>query len=150
MSRYFLGLESGTQSAKACVWDLRGRCVARAARSLSVRTPAEGWAEQDPREWWDAARGALAGAASQVDASEIAAIGVAFQLETFALLDDDGEAVRPAILWLDIRASEEVTEAARLVGADAFDQRTGKQLDVFPGDRRRRPSIARARCADSR
>ncbi len=127
---YFLALDSGTQSAKACIWDLRGMCVARAARPLSVHTPSEGWAEQDPREWWDSARGALADAVSQVDAPAVAAIGVAFQRETFALLDDDGAAVRPGILWLDIRASEEVTEAARLVGADAFHQRTGKPLDV--------------------
>lgn len=127
---YFLGLDSGTQSAKAGIWDLQGRCMARAARPLSVDTPADGWAEQDPREWWDSARGALAEAAAQVDASAIAGIGVAFQRETFALLGDDGRAVRPGILWLDIRASAEVEEAARRVGAAAYHQRTGKPLDV--------------------
>jgi xylulokinase len=125
-----LGLDSGTQSAKACIWDLQGTCVARAMRPLSVQNPRDGWAEQDPGEWWEAARGAVAEVVSQVDPGQIAGLGVAFQRETFALLDDTEAAVRPGILWLDIRASEEVSAAARHVAPDAYHRRTGKPLDV--------------------
>jgi len=127
---FVLGLDSGTQSAKACVWDLHGHCHARASRPLTVSTPQEGWAEQDPAEWWQSARAAIAEAASEVDPSRIAAMGVAFQRETFTLLDDSGSALRPGILWLDIRAGAEVEEASRRLGADAFHRRTGKPLDV--------------------
>ncbi len=126
----FLGLDCGTQSAKAGIWDGHGTCLARAARPLSVQTPAEGWAEQDPREWWESARGAIAEAVARVGAARVAAMGVSFQRETFALLDGRGADVRPAILWLDIRAAAEVEEAARRIGADAYHRRTGKPLDV--------------------
>lgn len=126
----FLGLDSGTQSAKAGIWDAHGTRLAQASRSLSVQTPAEGWAEQDPEQWWESAREAIAEAVSRVDASRIAAMGVSFQRESFALLDADGRAVRPAVLWLDIRSSAEVEEAARRLGARAYHERTGKPLDV--------------------
>jgi len=129
-SPLFLGLDSGTQSAKAGIWDERGACLARASRPLSVRTPHEGWAEQDPAEWWSSAAGAIAEAVSQVDASRVAAMAVSFQRESFALVGDDGSAVRPALLWLDIRAAAEVEEAARRVGAVEYQRRTGKPLDV--------------------
>jgi len=126
----FLGLDSGTQSAKAGIWDARGDCVARASRPLTVHTPREGWAEQDPAHWWSTAAGAISEAVSQVDAARVAALGVSFQRETFTLLDDEGKAVRPAVLWLDIRAAAEVGEAARRVGAAQYPRRTGKPLDV--------------------
>ena len=127
---FVLGLDSGTQSAKACVWDLQGHCHARASRPLAVSTPREGWAEQDSAAWWESARGAIAEAVSRVDASRVAAVGVAFQRETFTLLDDSGAPVRPGMLWLDIRAAAEVAEALRHTDADAFHRRTGKPLDV--------------------
>ena len=129
-SPLFLGLDSGTQSAKAGIWDERGVCLARASRPLSVRTPHEGWAEQDPGEWWSTAAGAISEAVSGVDAARVAAMSISFQRETFALLGDDGRAVRPAVLWLDIRAAAEVGEAARRVGADEYARLTGKPLDV--------------------
>jgi xylulokinase len=125
-----LGLDAGTQSAKACIWDFEGRCQARAARPLGVSTPREGWAEQDPAEWWESACGAIAEAVAQVDARRICAVGFAFQRETFALLDASGAATRPGILWLDIRAGNEAGEAARTLGAAAVHTRTGKPIDV--------------------
>jgi len=129
-SALFLGLDSGTQSAKAGIWDLRGTCLARASCALAVRTPHEGWAEQDPEAWWDSARAAIREAASQVDARRVAAVGVSFQRETFALLDDENRAVRPGILWLDIRAAAETAEAADRLDPGAYHRRTGKPLDV--------------------
>ena len=127
---YIVGLDSGTQSAKACVWDLAGRPVSRAKRPLAVRNPREGWAEQDPEEWWESARGVLSEAVSGLDPSRIRALGVAFQRETFTLFDKAGRPLRPGILWLDIRAREEVREIAASLGARAFHEATGKPLDV--------------------
>jgi len=126
----FLGLDSGTQSAKVGIWDETGTCVSRASRPLSVQTPGEGWAEQDPAEWWSSAAGAVSEAVSRVEVSRVAAVGVSFQRETFALHDDEGRAVRPSLLWLDIRAGAEVQEAVRRVGAEAYHRRTGKPLDA--------------------
>ena len=112
-----IGLDCGTQSAKACVWSLDGTPVARAEAGLHVAHPREGWAEQDPGEWWASARQALRAAARGIDAARLAGLGVAFQRETFTLEDRSGRPLRPGILWLDIRAHAQVRELERSVGA---------------------------------
>ncbi len=127
---YILGLDCGTQSAKACIWDREGRCVARASAPLSVSAPHPGWAEQDPAEWWGSARAAIAQAASSIDATRLVALGIAFQRETFTLADARGAPLRPGILWLDIRADGETAEISGTFGADAIHRLTGKPLDV--------------------
>lgn len=123
-----LGLDCGTQSTKAGVWTLDGEPVARGSSALEVSSPRAGWAEQDPRSWWSTACEAIRKACAGLDRRRIAAMGVAWQRESFALAGPDGEPVRPAILWLDIRSREQV--AARAAEAERILAETGKPLDV--------------------
>jgi xylulokinase len=123
-----LGLDCGTQSVKAGIWTLQGEPVCRGASPLSVSSPRPGWAEQDPRRWWTSACEAIQRACAGADPSRIAAVGVAWQRESFVLTGTDGEPLRPAILWLDIRAHQEV--ASRAAEGDLLHAETGKPLDV--------------------
>jgi xylulokinase len=123
-----LGLDCGTQSAKAGIWTLDGEPVSRGSSPLEVLSPHPGWAEQDPRRWWTSACEAIRKACAGTDSSRIVALGVAWQRESFALLGPDGEPLRPGILWLDIRAHAEV--AARAGEAEILHAETGKPLDV--------------------
>jgi len=127
---YLMGIDSGTQSATACVWTASGRRVASGSAALTVRTPRPGWAEQDPRQWWASACRAVRQALEDVPAERIAAVGLAYQRETFSLVDGRGRFVRPGILWLDVRADEEVRKVARDLGRRRYHRRTGKPLDV--------------------
>jgi len=127
---YLMGIDSGTQSTTVCVWTAGGRRVARGTAPLTVRTPHDGWAEQDPRQWWSSTRTAVRAALEHVSPERIAAVGVAYQRETFTLVDGRGRFVRPGILWLDVRASREVEQVARDLGREAYHRRTGKPLDV--------------------
>jgi xylulokinase len=123
-----LGLDCGTQSAKACIWTLGGDPVSRGSSPLEVSSPRAGWAEQDPRRWWTAAREAIRNACAGTDPSRVAALGVAWQRESFTLEGASGEPLRPGIIWLDIRAHEEV--ASRAAEAHLLHAETGKPLDV--------------------
>jgi len=125
-----IGLDCGTQSAKACAWDLDGRPIRSARSPLTVSSPREGWAEQPPDLWWRSACSALRAVAAGLDRSRVAALGLAFQRESFALLDASGTPCRPAILWLDMRASSEVDPLESLLGAGACHRATGKPLDA--------------------
>ena len=127
---YLLGIDSSTQSTKACVWSPSGRLIAKAASNIRVESPRTGWAEQDPNRWWSSTRSAIRKVLRQVGSERIAAIGLAYQRETFALLGRAGEALRPAILWLDVRAEAEVKEVEKLVGREGYHNTTGKPLDV--------------------
>ena len=59
----FLGIDVGTGGTRALLVDREGRVVASAASEHApVRSEQIGWAEQQPEDWWRAAREAIAGA----------------------------------------------------------------------------------------
>ena len=70
-------------------------------------------------------------AASAVDPSSIAAVGLTGQMHGLVLLDEKGEALRPAILWNDQRAAAECDEMRRRLGLEELVRITGN--DAFPG-----------------
>lgn len=111
---YLIGIDLGTESARAGVFDLDGRCVAAEAKPYGLEHPHPGWAEQDPDEWWAALVGAVTGAmsASGVGGDAIAGVSVDATTCTVAALDDSGRHLRPAIMWMDVRASDQ----ARRIG----------------------------------
>lgn len=123
-----IGMDCSTTGVKCIVWDATGRAVSsgRAALALDQRGPEHG--EQWPDWWWQASVAAIARAMVDVDADRIAGIAIAHQRETFVCLDEDGDAVRPAMLWLDLRASREVDE----LGSERVHRVTGKPPNPTP------------------
>lgn len=111
-----LGFDLGTSSLKVLALDDRGRVLAEAAAAYPVRTPAPGWAEQDPEAWWRAAVTAGRAVTAELgDGAEVVAIGLSGQMHTFVLVDDLGGPVRPAITWLDTRAAGSLPEVRRTI-----------------------------------
>lgn len=108
----FLGIDLGTSSVKAVVLDRGHQVVAGGTVPLAVDQPQALWREQDPQAWWracdDAVRQALAGlAAAGRNPADVACIGLTGQMHGATLLDAQGQALRPAILWNDGRSAEE-------------------------------------------
>ena len=87
MTRYILALDQGTTSSRAIVFGHDGRIVSMSQQELPQIIPAPGQVQHDPQAIWstqyDVARQALAGA--RLEASQIAAIGIANQRETTIL-----------------------------------------------------------------
>src|SRR5437763_12396346 len=102
-----LGIDLGTSSVKALLLQPDGRVVAEAAAAYSVRSPREGWAETDPADWWEAVGGAVHRAAGG-RGQAVTAMGLSGQMHGLVLCDGDGAPLRPAILWADRRAVEEL------------------------------------------
>ena len=103
-----IGIDCSTTAAKAVVWDAQGRAVAEGRVPIARTSPHPGWGEQDPIDWWRAVVTAVEAAARQVDAKRVASLCVTHQRETFVCLDAEGAAIRPALLWLDTRATDEI------------------------------------------
>ncbi len=123
-----LGIDIGTQSLKAAVLDDDLKLLATADRGYRPTYPRPGWAEQSSQLWLDALRpvigAALEGAGLAAD--DIAAISICGQLDGCVPVDSRGTALAPAIIWMDRRATEEVTAIdAALVG-----QRCGLVMDA--------------------
>jgi xylulokinase len=117
-----LGLDCSTTAAKAVVWSLDGSSVAVGRSAYNHSSPQPGWGEQDPVDWWNATVAAIGFACRQIDPSRLGAITITHQRETFVCLDKDGHALRPAMLWLDTRATDQVNH----LGSDLIHEVTGK------------------------
>ena len=112
-----LGIDIGTTGVRAAIFADDGRMVADASASCQHDSPRPGWAEVDPEAWWRAVArvlGELTRGGSKLDA--VTCIAVVGQAPTVVLVDAAGDAVRPAILWLDTRADGE----ARELGTEAY------------------------------
>jgi xylulokinase len=107
---WFLGMDVGTGGTRAVLVDADGKLISGASSEHApFRTPHPGWAEQDPEDWWRAAREAIHGALA--DAPEpmqpIAAIGLTGQMHGAVMLDENGKVLRPSLIWCDTRTQPE-------------------------------------------
>jgi ribulokinase len=116
--QYTIGIDFGTEGCRVGLFDLQGRQIGVAAESYPTSYPHPGWAEQDPRDWWlalgKAARTVLA--QTHVRAQDV--FGVSADATTMTVVASDGQGVplRPAIMWMDVRAS---TQAERALSTDS-------------------------------
>ncbi|MGS4947288.1 FGGY-family carbohydrate kinase [Meridianimarinicoccus sp. RP-17] len=106
---YVLTADGGTESLRARVYDLNGTCLGSHAVPYRTEFAAGARAEQDPADWWanfvTASRAAIAAAA--VDPGAIEAIAYATTSCSVVALDRNGDALRPALIWMDVRANAE-------------------------------------------
>ncbi|HLB77685.1 MAG TPA: xylulokinase, partial [Candidatus Dormibacteraeota bacterium] len=108
-----LGIDLGTSSIKAAVMAEDGSVEEIASASYPMKSPARGWAETDPADWWLATRQAVTSLAAS-HRQKVVAIGLSGQMHGVVLTDPDGEALRPAILWADGRADGELSRYREL------------------------------------
>lgn len=111
------GVDTSTQSCKVVVRDLATGALVRHG---SARHP-DG-TEVDPAHWEAALHQAIANAGGLDDVSAIAIGG---QQHGAVCLDDDGEVVRPALLWNDTRSASQADALVAELGADAWVSATG-------------------------
>lgn len=103
----YLGLDLGTSSVKAALFDADQRLIAQASQPLQVSRPHPGWSEQDPEAWWRATEAAVDTVAAQASLAGLRGIGLSGQMHGAVLLDAEDRVMRPAILWNDGRAGAE-------------------------------------------
>jgi FGGY-family pentulose kinase len=108
----FLGLDLGTQSVRAALYDADGTCRGYATAPLETTHPKPGWAEQDADEWWRAACRAVPGAlaAAKAPPDDVAGVGLDGTACTVIACALDGTLLRRALLWMDQRSFREAAE----------------------------------------
>jgi xylulokinase len=117
---YFLGYDLGSSSVKACLFDGdTGRAVARSSypdEEMPIAAPRPGWAEQDPRSWWDAV--VRATERLPLASRNVGGIGISYQMHGLVLVEASGRVLRPSIIWCDSRAVDIGNEAFRALGEE--------------------------------
>jgi len=125
--RYILAADVGTSSTKTTLWRDDGKLMASASAGYSLQRPDPLSAEIDADIWWDAvcttARQVVTKAG--IHPSEIAGIGVDGVSWTLIPVNQNGDPLAPAMIWLDRRAQDEtrwlnaLPQAADLIRLDA-------------------------------
>ncbi|NCT93725.1 MAG: carbohydrate kinase [Chitinophagaceae bacterium] len=118
-----MGIDLGTSSVKVSVLDTRQAKVLASVQypetERTVQSLQPGWAEQDPETWWQDVQAAILAAhgTRTYRASDIAAIGITYQMHGLVMTDMNGAVIRPAIIWCDSRAVAIGAKAAEAMGA---------------------------------
>ena len=109
---YVIGIDGGTESLRAFVFDLAGQPKGTGCARYATRFPSAGQAEQNPEDWWQALGTAVQGAMASagVSAGEILALGVDATSCSVVVLDETMRPLRPALIWMDVRAGEEAAD----------------------------------------
>ncbi|HEX8160237.1 MAG TPA: FGGY family carbohydrate kinase [Solirubrobacteraceae bacterium] len=106
MTAVFVGLDLGTQSVRAVAVSAAGEVLGRGSHPLTSRRDGVRH-EQDPEAWWTALAAASREALSEISPQSVAGVATCGTSGTIVLLADDGQALGPALMYDDARASEQ-------------------------------------------
>jgi glycerol kinase len=116
------------------VFDRTGGVVTAAQREHEQIYPQPGWVEHDPEEIWRRSVEVIDDALAKkgLRATALAAVGITNQRETTIVWDRrNGKPVTNAIVWQDVRVSNDVAEFSKSGGADRFRLKTGLPLSPY-------------------
>ncbi|MDC7289378.1 xylulokinase [Blautia schinkii] len=127
---YLLGIDIGTSACKVAVFNREGRVVAAASGDYPVYYPKEGWAEQDPEEWWSAVCQAIREALEKggINPEQIAGVGIDGQSWSAIAIDKEGRVLTNTPIWMDTRAQDICDRLNENVGADVIFGTAGNSL----------------------
>ena len=134
MAKYVMALDQGTTSSRCIIFNERGLIVSVAQREFKQIYPKGGWVEHDPMEIWatqfSVATEAMAKA--NIEATEIASIGITNQRETTIVWDKrTGIPVYNAIVWQCRRTAGTCDELREKGLAEIIRDKTGLILDAY-------------------
>lgn len=118
--KYLIGIDVGTTGVKTLLINERGELVTSSNAEYPLSTPKPKWAEQDPEDWFQATIKTIREVVtnSKIDPRDISGVGLSGQMHGLVLIDKDHKVLRPAILWCDVRTTEQCHYINEKVGRD--------------------------------
>lgn len=121
-----LALDYGTTALKAVLYDDALKPMCKAQREWIYEYPLPGHIEMAAETYWTETVEAINEIFDSVGGREdIEAVSVTGQSETLICLDEAGNAIGNAIVWLDTRAQKECDLYSKAVIPEVFYERTG-------------------------
>jgi len=121
---YLLGCDIGSSSVKASIVDGETGLTVGSdfypKEEAIIKAEKPGWAEQNPEDWWNYLKNAIAGAVKDagINGEEVKAIGISYQMHGLVLVDKKLNVLRPSIIWCDSRAVSYGERAFKAIGED--------------------------------
>ena len=127
----FIGIDLGTSSIKMILIDQNQKILATANSTLTVQSPKDGFSEQNPQEWINSTMECLEALKFKrpKEFSQTISIGISGHMHGATLIDEDGNVIRPCILWNDTRSHKECEEFEK----QNFDVRSISGNITMPG-----------------
>ncbi len=133
---YLLGYDVGSSFVKIALLEAETGNLAASAtypdKEMGILASHPGWAEENLEIWWENAKTctALLKLKTSFNVSEIAAIGLSYQMHGLVVIDKNKRMLRPSIIWCDSRAAHIGAKAFREIGKE----KCMKHLLNFPGN----------------
>ena len=147
MAEYLLAHDLGTSGDKATLFTVSGQTVKSAVCSYPTNYFNQGWAEQNPEDWWHAVCQTTSELLEGIDPGEILSMSFSAQMQCCLPVDKQGTPLHPAIIWADQRAAQETAEIVERVGFDRIYEITGHRpnpsytLEKLMWLRRHKPEV---------
>lgn len=113
-----IGVDVGTSATKVVAFDTCGNLLAEYSEEYPLYQPHNGWAEQDPEDWANAAVKCLREVIKALPGKTVAGIGVSGQMHGLVMLGEDMKPLRRSIIWCDQRTVKECEEMTEKVGKE--------------------------------
>jgi len=128
---YLIGVDLGTSACKTVIFSLEGKKISEAQKEYPVYHPKPTWAEQKPREWWEAAAETIRECIrrAKIKSTEIAGLAVDSQREAVVPIGENGEELYNSIIWLDGRTEAQTEEIRRSISEEKVLSITGVGID---------------------
>lgn len=127
-----IGLDVGTTSCKAHVFNETLDLLYSASREYAVDIPFPKWAEQDAELVWSKVKEVLQECVSRAGiANTVKAIGLSVQGEAIVPVDEYGTALRPMILGMDTRTDAQNNWLKDRLGAQELFKHTGMPIHTI-------------------
>lgn len=130
MSDYMLGVDIGTTSTKAVLFDADGHVVAHRTVGYPLLTPTPATAEQDPEEIYRAVLAAIKTSVQEAHAApgEVTCVAFSAAMHSVIAVDEEGNPLTRSITWADNRAAAWAERIKREWGGVAIYRRTGTPI----------------------
>src|SRR5215204_7707694 len=129
---YVIGCDIGSQGTKTTLLATTGQLIGEAYEGYPIDYPHPLWAEQPVERWLDALILAVRRLLSEssVPAKNVRALSLATQVDGVIPIDSAGQALHPAIIWMDRRASAQCERVRQDLEDEEIFRLTGLNLDA--------------------
>lgn len=125
-----IGIDASTTACKAIAWDSFGNAIVEARTPVTLLQPQPDWYEQSALAWWYATQIVLQEISLKINTKRLAGICICPQRETFVPVNQNGQPLRNALLWMDERARDLLPIIETHFESGQFHHITGKPLSA--------------------
>lgn len=112
--KFVVGIDVGTTSIKFTLMTLQQDVLVDKKMNCSYEVPREDWCEIDPEKWFHLIMDGLHELDKQYSLKDaLVGLGITGQMHTSVFLDEQGNSIRPAILWKDKRTIDTVSQLTK-------------------------------------